>query len=125
VTVGLDGAAAGDLTFAAADDYAWATGVTIDVATPGLHTLSLWMQKDGAIVDRIALATDPAFRPDGVGPAESLHVPPMMPPDGGEPGGGSHGGCGCRAPADAGSALVVIVVVAALRRRRAAVCSRP
>jgi hypothetical protein len=33
----------------------------------GLHTISLCMHKDGAIVDKIILTTNPDFRPEGVG----------------------------------------------------------
>jgi hypothetical protein len=48
------------------DDYAY-----FDIETPGLHTISLCMREDGLIVDKIVLTTNKAYRPQGVGPAES------------------------------------------------------
>jgi len=45
--------------------------VTIGVTTTGAHTVNLWMNEDGIIVDKILLTTDPAFVPEGTGPSES------------------------------------------------------
>jgi hypothetical protein len=44
---------------------------TIDVTTPGIHTLNVWMREDGAIVDKLLLTTDATFVPTDLGPAES------------------------------------------------------
>jgi lysophospholipase L1-like esterase len=44
---------------------------TIEVATPGEHTLNVWMREDGTVVDKIVLSVNPAYRPSGMGPAES------------------------------------------------------
>lgn len=44
---------------------------TIDVVTPGSHTLNVWMREDGFQVDKLLLTTDPDFVPTGVGPDES------------------------------------------------------
>lgn len=48
------------------DDYAY-----FDIKQPGLHTISLCMREDGLVVDKIVLTTNPDYRPQGVGPAES------------------------------------------------------
>ena len=47
------------------DDYDFAY---FDIDTPGLHTISLCMQEDGVLVDRIVLSADPDYRPQGAGP---------------------------------------------------------
>jgi glucose/arabinose dehydrogenase len=44
------------------------------VASPGLHTLNLWMREDGTIIDKVVLSTRPNFRPRGIGPAESRRL---------------------------------------------------
>ncbi|MFZ5893929.1 MAG: hypothetical protein ACOY0T_22900 [Myxococcota bacterium] len=44
---------------------------TINVTTPGLHTVNLWMREDGFRVDKIVLTTNASFTPSGAGPAES------------------------------------------------------
>jgi chitodextrinase len=45
--------------------------VTLNVATPGLHTFSLYMREDGFTADKIVLTTDANYVPAGAGPAES------------------------------------------------------
>jgi PA14 domain/Bacterial lectin/Gylcosyl hydrolase family 115 C-terminal domain len=77
--VGLDGAAVatadrvGPLRFA----YGWTRNTldrvvaTIEVTTPGIHTVNVWMREDGAVVDKLLLTTNPDFVPTGTGPAES------------------------------------------------------
>ena len=127
VTVGLDGKPAGNVAFVAADEFAWANMesdavVTVEVATPGDHTLNLWMKKDGVIIDRIVLAAEASYHPDGVGPDESPHSPPIAPPDGADDGGNDPGGCGCRSAGGGGggASLVMVAFGVALfvRRRR-------
>jgi hypothetical protein len=44
---------------------------TINVTTPGLHTINIWMREDGFQADKILLTTSAAFTPSGAGPAES------------------------------------------------------
>ncbi|RLP54793.1 MAG: hypothetical protein D6160_08220 [Ketobacter sp.] len=44
---------------------------SIDINSPGVHTLNLWMRETGTIVDRIVLSKDSAVTPSGDGPAES------------------------------------------------------
>ncbi|MBS1118631.1 MAG: alpha-glucosidase [Deltaproteobacteria bacterium] len=118
VTVGLDGASPHPVSFAAAEDFAWAGGelVAIEVASPGVHTLNLWMNEDGAIVDRILLTPDRAFTPDGSGPDESGHVPGVPDPDG--PGTPGAGGCGCQTTDPSALPWLALGVAAVLRRRR-------
>jgi hypothetical protein len=43
----------------------------VDITTPGLHTLNIWMREDGLIIDKIVLTTNPDYTPTGDGPAES------------------------------------------------------
>ncbi|MEM1142988.1 MAG: putative Ig domain-containing protein [Pseudomonadota bacterium] len=45
---------------------------TIEVDSPGVHTLNVWMREDGFRIDKIVLTTDPSFVPVGFGPLESL-----------------------------------------------------
>jgi hypothetical protein len=47
---------------------------TLSVATPGIHTLNLWVREDGVIIDRLLLTTDPSYRPSGIGPTTSPRV---------------------------------------------------
>jgi|GEM_PF-1492408 len=44
---------------------------TINVASPGLHTLNIWMREDGLSIDRILLTKNANYVPSGAGPAES------------------------------------------------------
>jgi len=45
----------------------------IEVTTPGLHVLNIWMREDGLLVDKIVLTTNPDFTLEGTepGPRES------------------------------------------------------
>ncbi len=68
--------------------WTWAHGTvdgpvaTIDIPTPGLHTINLWMREDGLIIDKFLLTTNAAYLPTGLGPPASPRV-------GGSGGGGS------------------------------------
>ncbi|MEM6391900.1 MAG: carbohydrate-binding protein [Planctomycetota bacterium] len=57
---------------------------TLNVTSPGEHTLNLWMREDGFDFDKIVLTTDPGYNPNSVGggsgPAESALVPDGPPP---------------------------------------------
>jgi lysophospholipase L1-like esterase len=54
------------------DRYGWSNGShTVQIPSPGVHTVNLWMRESGTIVDKIVLTTDPTFVPTGVGPVES------------------------------------------------------
>ena len=47
---------------------------TIDVSSPGEHTINVWMREDGFQIDKIILTTDPAYIPVGFGPNESSRL---------------------------------------------------
>ena len=48
--------------------------ITIEVDSPGVHQLNLWMREDGAPVDKIVITDDVNYTPSGSGPAESDYV---------------------------------------------------
>jgi len=77
VHAGLDAAipnSAANITWNGAIAWTW-TNIRMDGGratlnvTAGIHTFSLWMREDGARVDKIILTTNPAFDPNGGGPA--------------------------------------------------------
>jgi hypothetical protein len=43
----------------------------LEIASPGVHIISLCMREDGAIVDKIILTTNPDYKPEGHGPVQS------------------------------------------------------
>ncbi len=45
---------------------------TINVASTGMHILSVWMREDGFIFDKLVLATSATYAASGLGPAESI-----------------------------------------------------
>jgi hypothetical protein len=47
----------------------WVTH-TVDVATTGVHTLTIWGREDGFMCDKIVINTS-STAPSGTGPAES------------------------------------------------------
>lgn len=53
---------------------------TIDVKTPGLHVVNVWMREDGLALDKLVLTTDSAYVPTGMGPPESPRVQSETPP---------------------------------------------
>ncbi|MVF13150.1 hypothetical protein FT643_13495 [Ketobacter sp. MCCC 1A13808] len=62
----------------------------IQIDTPGVYTLNLWMRYNGLVVDKILLSNEAAFIPSDEGPAESPSnggIPalpaPAMSPEGG------------------------------------------
>ncbi|MFH2066101.1 MAG: tandem-95 repeat protein [Pseudomonadota bacterium] len=44
---------------------------TINVATPGVHTINVWMREDGMVLDKLLLSNNAGYVPTGTGPAES------------------------------------------------------
>jgi glucose/arabinose dehydrogenase len=86
VHVGLDGAAvaSADRVGSFPTSYTWTRNTmdgviaTINVTTPGVHTVNVWMREDGMIVDKLLLTTNSAFTPTGTGPAESPHTPAAL-----------------------------------------------
>jgi len=43
----------------------------VDIPSPGVHTVNVWMREDGFIVDKILLTVDSKYVPKGMGPAGS------------------------------------------------------
>ena len=90
--VGVDGtvAATANNVSRFATSWTWTRSLgsgataTINIPTLGVHTVSVWMREDGLILDKLALTTDPAYVPTGLGPAESIrsgtNTPPPPPP---------------------------------------------
>jgi hypothetical protein len=67
------------ISFNGTADWAWFNArennaglATFDVANAGVHSVNIWMQEDGAIIDKIVLTTNPAYVPSGEGPQESI-----------------------------------------------------
>lgn len=80
VHVGLDGqipSTADNVVLSPTGDYIWkgtdntATRLTVNIATTGVHTLSVWMREDGVVVDKLVVTSDSAYTPTGTGPAET------------------------------------------------------
>lgn len=83
VNVGLDGTIISKNIQNTTGGWAWLSSnsggarITVNVTTPGLHTLNLWMREDGVIVDRIVLSTSSSYvlPASDSGPAESARQP--------------------------------------------------
>lgn len=80
VHVGLDGAAvstADRLQVTAYGSWRWSRATmdgpvaTVNVTTPGVHTIDMWMREDGLVVDRLLLARSATTVPSGNGPSAS------------------------------------------------------
>ena len=73
--VGLDGqeiASAAGINLPKNQGYIWSSGThTLDIPSPGVYTVNVWMRESGTILDKIVLSSDPAFTPTGSGPPES------------------------------------------------------
>jgi len=61
-------------------DWVWSKSTmdgvvaSVEVATPGVHALNVWMREDGFVFDKILLTTSSGYTPSGTGPAESLRT---------------------------------------------------
>jgi len=51
--------------------YEQSTNACVDIPSPGVHTINVWMREDGFIVDKILLTVDSKYVPKGMGPAGS------------------------------------------------------
>ena len=77
--VGLDGAAVStaDKVTGFTTNWGWSRSTadgpsaTLNITNLGLHTINVWMREDGFVIDRIALATNAAYTPTGLGPPAS------------------------------------------------------
>jgi len=78
VHVGLDGvetASSAAINFPISSSWAWTGGVgvaSIQVNSPGIHTINVWMREAGFRIDKLVVTTDAALLPSGAGPVESL-----------------------------------------------------
>lgn len=79
VNVGVDGTSYGTaerITFNTHNTWEWSgrsfdnSVATIEIPSAGIHTVNLWMHKDGLRVDKIVLSASPAFQPSDSGPEE-------------------------------------------------------
>jgi hypothetical protein len=84
--LGLDGnpSSTADRIFGLKSAYNWTNATadkvvaTIDVPTPGIHTVNVWMWEDGVILDKLLLTTSALFVPTGLGPSESVRPAPSV-----------------------------------------------
>lgn len=51
--------------------YKWGNRNQIEVLTPGLHVVTVWMREDGFVANKIILSTNPAYVPAGFGPDDT------------------------------------------------------
>ncbi len=87
VHVGLNGQAlaTSDRLGSFAPSWTWVNttmdGVpaTIEVPTPGTHTVNVWMREDGFVFDKLMLTTTATYTPTNTRPAESPRTPPPAP----------------------------------------------
>jgi hypothetical protein len=70
IQVGLDDQIPQDLPYGRLGAWMWRAKQVV-IPGPGLHEVKIRMREDGAYVDRLLLATNLTFTPDGAGPAES------------------------------------------------------
>ena len=77
---GLDGNALGSadhITGVYGNTWVWSRSTMdgpiakINVTTPGLHVLNVWMREDGLILDKLVMTLDKAYVPTGYGPPQS------------------------------------------------------
>jgi len=80
--VGIDGAAVAtaDRISGFGNTLGWSRDTmdgapaTLEVTTPGVHQIHVWMREDGFWFDKLLLTTNANFWPWGAGPAESARV---------------------------------------------------
>ena len=74
---GLDGAettTASGIDIPAGTGWIWTTDrgsglvATLEIVTPGVHTINVWMREDGAYIDKLLLTTNAAYVPTGLEP---------------------------------------------------------
>lgn len=51
----------------------------LDIDEPGLHTVLVSMREDGTELDKLVLALDPDYRPEGLGPVRTFYEPAALP----------------------------------------------
>jgi len=53
----------------------------VEIREPGIHTLSIWMREDGALIDRFLLTTTPGFKVEGKQDPSTRGTIGMGPPE--------------------------------------------
>lgn len=83
VHVGLNGSesSTSDKITGFGDGYGWSKNTmdgvqaTINIPSPGEHTVNVWMREDGFTFDKLILTPVDSFTPSGNGPQESTRAP--------------------------------------------------
>ena len=98
---GLDGAettTASGIDIPAGAGWIWTTDrgsglvATLEIVTPGVHTINVWMREDGAYIDKLLLTTNAAYVPTGLEPESPRGTGNQVPTaDAGGPYGGIQG----------------------------------
>ncbi|MGD9363538.1 MAG: hypothetical protein PVH85_32040, partial [Desulfobacterales bacterium] len=79
VHIGVDGmnhGTADKIQFNYYNTWAWSnsrvdsTMATIEILSPGIHTLNIWTHKDGFRIDKVVLVKSPIYQPSDNGPKE-------------------------------------------------------
>ncbi|AQQ08985.1 Rhamnogalacturonan endolyase YesW precursor [Sedimentisphaera cyanobacteriorum] len=55
---------------------------SIEVGSPGVHTVNVWMREDGFRVDKIVITSSSSYSPSGYGPDQSIRNYPPSAPEG-------------------------------------------
>jgi len=83
--VGLNGevvSSADRITGFALNNWSWSkttmdtASATLNIQTPGVHNVHVWMREDGFRLDKILLSTDASYVPSGSGPEHSARAGP-------------------------------------------------
>jgi hypothetical protein len=75
VHVGVDGTSS-PVEFSSRDTWAWSNSdgvggsADVEVSSPGIHTVNIWMREDGFRADKLVLTTNAAYEPSDWGPEE-------------------------------------------------------
>jgi len=75
---GINYGTADKIQFKSYNTWTWSnsrvdgTMATIEVLSPGIHTLNIWTHKDGFRIDKIVLVKSPIYQPSDNGPQEKL-----------------------------------------------------
>lgn len=51
----------------------------VDIASPGVYTVNIWMRESEFSLDKIVFTSDPTFVPQGLGPAETNRIAIVIP----------------------------------------------
>ena len=55
------------------------TVATLNVASPGVHTINVWMRESGTLLDKLVLTPAANYTPSGLGPDETIGVSTTLP----------------------------------------------